>query len=171
MQALKKFVKWVLMFFGALVVLGIVIASCSSDKTSNSSSSNQPSAQETQTATDQSNTESQPAEPEQLETVTADQILNAYKTNEIAANQALKDKKFIVTGVIHAISADFSDKPVIELKAGGEYEFNQPQASLAEGEENKAASLGKGQSISMVCIGNSEVAGTPMLKDCVIQNS
>lgn len=166
MQALKKVIKWVLMFFGALVVLGIVIASCSSDKTSNSTSSNQPAAQETQVAA-----EAPPAEPEQLETVTADQILNAYKNNEVAANQALKDKKFIVTGVIHAISADFSDKPVIELKAGGEYEFNQPRASLAEGEENKAASLAKGQRISMVCIGNSEVAGTPMLKDCVIQNS
>lgn len=169
MQALKKVIKWVLMFFGAMVVLGIVIASCSSDKTTNSANEPAAAAQE---AADQSTTESQPAaEPEQLETVTADQILNAYKTNEIAANQALKDKKFIVTGVIHAISADFSDKPVIELKAGDEFEFNRPQASLAEGEENKAASLAKGQSISMACIGNSEVGGTPMLKDCVIQGS
>ena len=161
MQALKKLIKWVLMFFGALVVLGIVVTACSGDKKSDTSPSNQPTAQEAPV----------PAEPEQLETVTADQILNAYKNNEVAANQALKDKKFIVTGTIDSISADFSDKPVIELKAGGEYEFNQPRASLAEGEENKAASLAKGQRISMVCIGNSEVAGTPMLKDCVIQNS
>ena len=43
------------------------------------------------------------------------------------------------------------------------------RARLAKGEIDKAANLKKGQKINLVCVGNSEIAGTPMLKDCFIQ--
>lgn len=66
-----------------------------------------------------------------------------------------------------SIEADFNDEPYLVLKAGGDMDmFNQPQARLAKGEIDKAANLKKGQKINLVCVGNSEIAGTPMLKDC-----
>ncbi|MNE17756.1 TRNA-anti-like protein [compost metagenome] len=95
--------------------------------------------------------------------------MNAYKNNEVAANQQFKGKTLLVSATVSSIDAGISDEPYLTLKAGGEYEFNQPQAHLADAEQNKAASLSKGQKIKLLCTGNSEIAGTPMLDNCSIQ--
>jgi|LULJ01.1.fsa_nt_gb hypothetical protein len=111
--------------------------------------------------------ENTPAEPP-IET-TADALLKAYKDNEISANNQFKGKNILVSASIESIQADFSDKPFLTLKAGDQFEFNQPQAHFAESDEAKAGDLKKGQKVTLLCVGDSEMAGTPMLKDCVLQ--
>ena len=74
-----------------------------------------------------------------------------------------------MTAIVESIEAGLMDEPYLVLKAGDQFEFNKPQAHLAKEDEAKAATLSKGQQITLRCIGNSEVGGTPMLKDCVIQ--
>lgn len=153
---MKKVLKWIAIIFVILIVIGVILAP---DKnTSDASISNSDS-----TANNTDEVQSPPIE------VTATELLNAYKNNEVGANQQYKGKNLLVTAQIDAIQAGISDEPYLSLKAGGEFEFNKPQAHMAKSEYAKAASLSKGQSIKLLCVGNSEVAGTPMLKDCVIQ--
>ncbi|WP_151821030.1 OB-fold protein [Acinetobacter seifertii] len=154
---MKKIIKWVVI---AIILLIVLAAIFGPDKKKDSYSSS---------TTSEASTESAPAPPVPPVEVSANDLLKAYKDNEIAANNKFKDKSVLVSGTLKSIGADFSDKPLLTLKAGGEFEFNEPQATLAESDEPKAASLSKGQKIKLLCIGNSEVAGTPMLKDCVIQ--
>ena len=101
--------------------------------------------------------------------VKASELLNDYKNNEVAANKKYKDKTLEVTAIVESIQSGLMDEPYLVLKAGDQYDFNKPQAHIAKSDVDKAASLNKGQQVVLVCIGNSEVAGTPMLKDCVIQ--
>lgn len=149
---LKKILMWVGIVFVVLVVIGIFFG-----------------GKESPNATSAESTSEQTVQEEAPIQVKASELLNAYKNNEVAANQQFKGKTLLVTAIVDSIEADFRDKPYIVLKAGDQFEFNKPQAHLAESNEDKAASLSKGQQITLRCIGNSEVAGTPMLDECVIQ--
>lgn len=151
---IKKILMWVGVVFVVLVIIAIFTGGESKNSTSNSVTSTSPTQE--------------PVEDPAIE-VTANQLLKAYKNNEVAANQQYKGKVLLVSGVVDSIQAGLNDKPYISLKAGGEFEFNTPQARLIDSDEAKAATLSKGQKILLKCIGDSEVAGTPMLKDCVIQ--
>lgn len=152
---MKKIIKWVVI---AIIILIVLAAIFGSDKKKDSNNS-----------TESSQTTTEPTQAVPPVEVSANDLLKAYKDNEIAANNKFKDKSVLVSGTLKSIGAGITDKPLLTLKAGGEFEFNEPQATLAESDEAKAASLSKGQKIKLLCIGNSEVAGTPMLKDCVIQ--
>lgn len=101
-------------------------------------------------------------------TASADELLRAYKDNQVSANAKYKDKRILISAKIDAIQAGIGDKPYLLLKAGDQYEFSLPQAHMADDQESKSASLKKGQNINLQCIGNSSIAGTPMLKDCSI---
>ena len=115
---------------------------------------------------------SEPAKPaEPPIQVTANELLKAYKDNEVAANQKYKGKQLILNARISRIEAGIGDQPYLVLAAGNEFEFSRPQARLAEDQEAVAATLKKGQQVLLQCIGNSEVGGTPMLKDCRVQSS
>lgn len=153
---MKKFLKWVVIIFIVLIVIAVIFGKDEAGKSGNSTTQN-----------NDQNTSSGAVEPA-IE-VTADQLLNAYKNNEVAANQQFKGKKLLVSATIDSIQAGLGDEPYLSLRAGGEMEFNRPQAHLADSEQSKAAALNKGQKVKLLCIGNSEIAGSPMLADCVIQ--
>lgn len=108
-----------------------------------------------------------PAEPPVA--ISAKQLAVAYEENEVAANLKYKNRPLLVRGHIDSIEAGFGDQPYIVLGVGKAFALNRPQARLARGLENLAASLKKGQQVSLLCVGDSEVAGTPMLKSCRIQ--
>lgn len=101
--------------------------------------------------------------------VTASELVKAYKDNEIAANEKYKDKLLLVSGSIDSINAGMGDEPLIMLKSNSDYGMNNPHAKLADSDVKKAGTLKKGQTIKLLCKGNSEIAGSPMLEDCVIQ--
>ena len=153
---MKKFFKWVVIVFVVLVIIAVIFGKDEAGKSGNSTTQN-----------NDQNAATEKVEPP-VE-VTANQLLDAYKNNEVAANQQFKGKKLLVSATIDSIQAGLGDEPYLALKAGGEMEFNQPQAHLADSEQSKAAALSKGQQVKLLCIGNSEVAGSPMLADCVIQ--
>lgn len=154
---MKKLLKWIALIFIALIVIGFLVGGNENNTQQNTQEAISTPAQ----------ADIVPSEPP-LET-TANELLQAYKDNEIAANQKFKDKVLLIKASIESIDADFSDKPVLKLKAGGEFEFNQPQALLADNALEQASQLKKGQKIVLRCIGASEVAGTPMLRECTIE--
>ncbi len=101
-------------------------------------------------------------------TVTADELLKSYKENELAGDQKYKDKLLIVTGKLDSIQSGIGDSPFILLKAGGDMEFNKPQAHFDKSQSADLAKLKKGTAIKIQCTGNGEIAGAPMLKDCKV---
>jgi len=150
---MKKFLKWAVIVIVVLFILGAIFGN---DKDSDGASTN----------TNTSST-SEPEAPA-IE-VSANELLSAYNDNEVGANAKYKGKVLLVSATIDSIAAGFNDDPYLVLKAGGQFEFNKPQAHLAKSEHDKAVELKKGQKITLKCIGNSELAGTPMLAKCVIQ--
>lgn len=154
---MKKIFKWVAIIFVILIVIAVIFGKDETAQSNNNAT----------TENNSQNVSNEAAEPPV--DVTADQLLNAYKNNEVSANQQFKGKTLLVSATIDSIQAGFNDEPYISLKAGGEIEFNQPQAHLADSELSKAATLSKGQKVKLLCVGNSEIAGSPMLADCVIQ--
>lgn len=156
---MKKILKWVAIIFVVLIVIGLIFGKDDKKVTS---------------TTPENTTTTQSAEMPQAEVIppleiTSDEILKAYKTNEIAANKRFKGQTLLVTGKIESIEADFSDDPVIVFKTADQYEFLKPRASLTKEEQDKAADLSKGQNIKLLCSKINEVAGMPTISECLIQ--
>jgi len=99
--------------------------------------------------------------------ITSVELAKAFEKNEVAAQQKYGASPLLVSGKITGITLDFMDLPVVQLP--GTNQFADVQASL--GEEGKAvsATLKKGQDIVVRCGKVSEVVGTPMLDECVVQ--
>lgn len=96
--------------------------------------------------------------------VTARELAKAFETNEVAAQAKYGDKPLLVTGVIHSITLDFADDPVLQLVSTNQF----LPASAALGSEGKAAAatLKKGQTITLHCANVTEIIGAPRLEDC-----
>ena len=112
---MKKILKWVAIVFVALVVIGLIFGK---DENKNSSSTSEPN----NAVSDVSNEAQQPEAIPPME-VTSEEILKAYKTNEIAANKKFKDQNLLVSGRIDSIEADFSDDPVRRILLESHHPF------------------------------------------------
>ena len=143
----------------ALLILPLMLQACGE----------QPTNSNTTAATTATTTTPEAATPTETPmTVTADELLKGYKENELAGDQKFKDKNLIVTGKIESIESGIADMPYIMLKAGGDMEFMKPQAHFNKEDTPVLAQLKKGQAIKLQCVGNGEVGGMPMLKDCKV---
>lgn len=147
----KKIVKWIVIIVIALFIIGLIFGSDDAETTKTSTSSETVAEAPTETATP----------------VTAQEIFEAYDNNEVAADQQYKDKPLLVTGTVSGISSDFMDDAQVQLATSNE--FMDVMASGDDTFNSAAATLSKGQKITMLCQGGGEVVGSPMLSDCVIQ--
>ncbi|MBZ1392289.1 OB-fold putative lipoprotein [Psychrobacter pacificensis] len=148
---MKKIVKWIVIIVIALFIIGLIFGSDDAETTTTSTSSETVAEAPTETATP----------------VTAQEIFEAYDNNEVAADQQYKDKPLLVTGKVSGISSDFMDDAQVQLATSNE--FMDVMASGDDTFNSAAATLSKGQKITMLCQGGGEVVGSPMLSDCVIQ--
>lgn len=97
---------------------------------------------------------------------TAEQITGDYGKNEIRANSLYKNKQFFITGKINSIEAGIDDKPVVSLKTKANYGFNSPLLRFNKIDQAKVSDLNKGEKVTFLCTGKSEIAGTPILESC-----
>ena len=144
------------------LVAGLLVLSACSDNTATAPQDVQADASQETVVTP----ETEPAE--EVLNVTADELLAAYKENELAGDKQFKGKTLIVTGVLDSIQSGFGDTPYLMLKAGDEYEFNMPQAHFNASETDSLVALKKGESIQIQCVSDGEMMGSPMLKDCKV---
>lgn len=156
---MKKVLKWIVIGFVALIVIGLIFGK---DNTT-------PSTEKTQEYENQETAQVEQVQEAPPMEVTSEDILKAYKSNEMAANKKFKGQQLLVSGKIDSIEADISDNAVITFKTADQYEFLKPRASLTKEETDKATNLAKGQSIKLLCLDISEIAGMPHLKKCTIQ--
>ena len=105
--------------------------------------------------------------PVETVAVTARELFSAYESNEVAADKQFKGKMLEVTGTISSIDSGFGDGAIVQLSTGNDF-----QSVSAQGDDSftdVAATLSKGQQVTMICKGDGEVIGSPMLSDCVVQ--
>lgn len=80
---------------------------------------------------------------------TAIALMKMYDENEVAADEKIGGRKVEVKGIVQSIDKDFSGSVVVLLQSGNE--FMPARFGMEETEKNKAASLRKGQTVSILC--------------------
>lgn len=97
--------------------------------------------------------------------ISPEKLHQEYEKNEVRADKNFKGKKLIVSGVISKIQSGLRDEPSVVFKT--KKAFQSPQANFAKTAQDKVIDLDKGQEIHLVCVGGGEIAGTPLLIDCL----
>jgi hypothetical protein len=89
----------------------------------------------------------------------ADELLSAYRSNEIKADMLYKGKRFRLTGTVMRIRSDFMNEPQIEL-------VREYSGVTVKGiGKQLAASLNKGDTFEADCTVNGSIVGSP-IADC-----
>ncbi|WP_025714273.1 OB-fold protein, partial [Klebsiella sp. 10982] len=81
-------------------------------------------------------------------------------------HKQFKGKWLIISGKVGDINTDITNSAYVAFSVDDS--FNSPQASFIESEEDKLANLRQGQYVKAICIGNGDIAKTPMLKNCTL---
>lgn len=97
--------------------------------------------------------------------VDAKVLVAAYARNADAADKRYKGVGLRVTGVVAEEPALYRRSPFVALE--GTDLTNRPVAVLDPARKDQLAGLRSGQSVTLDCLGNGHVSGTPMLKSCV----
>ena len=145
------------------VVVVVVLAAIGSNMSTPQTSTSAPQAQQAPTTQQKTPT---PTPKEAVVKVTATELYAAYKANEIAADDQYKGKTLEVTGIVDSIGKDILDTPYIQLEGGNS--FSGVQCMLSKDESSKAASVKKGQKITLQGRGDGKALLTPIIRDCVI---
>lgn len=118
-------------------------------------------------ATDNSTSQSDVA-PKQVTQVNIEDILSAYKNNEVGADNIFKGQIIQTTGVIGSVKKDVLDNLYVILGTGAQFEIPQIQAFFDNSQNNQLATLNKGEKLTVVC----HIEGLMMnvlAKKCVIK--
>jgi len=165
-----KFLKWVAIVIVALFILAAIFGKgekATATAVDASTSSDVPAVVDSAKPTEVVASVSTSAPAPVVIQVTAKELAQQYEDNEAAGDAKYKNKLLEVTGVITSITKDLFDDTQIHLK--GIHSFFDVYATLESSEEAKAIELKKQQPITLHCIGDGEVIGVPLLKNCMIQ--
>lgn len=155
-----------IVFFGLIILIAITAAgSDSNDAKSAANNSNLPQEAISPSPSDDT--------PPYIE-VSASQLWNAYKENEVNADLLYKDKLLAVTGKISNIGKDVvSEAPCVSLDSGDSYGLYPIQCFFPKsGEQTELlASLSNGDTVTIfgTCTGN--FLTVVQLSDCYLQSS
>ena len=120
-----------------------------------------------QTSVSNENSNKKQMEPEL--NISATELINAYKENEIKADKMYKGKIVEVNGIVDAIDSGIDDKAIVRLSNGDEFSFDNVQCCIDDENQDKACELEKGQNVTIIGEASGEIAGTPFIKDCKIK--
>ena len=102
-------------------------------------------------------------------TVSAVDLIKEYANNEVKADQMYKGKVARITGIVDGIDSDMSDDAVVRLSDGSEFSITNVHCYIKSSDKEKAATLAKGQNVTIIGKLNGEVVGSPCVKDCTIE--
>lgn len=81
--------------------------------------------------------------------VSASELFQDYKSNEVAADEKYKGKTLEVTGTVHSIGKDILNTIYVTLEGGGRFEIMSVQCYFSDKYKSEAARLSKGQMITV----------------------
>ena len=120
-----------------------------------------------QTSVSNENSNKKQMEPEL--NISATELINAYKENEVKADKIYKGKIVEVNGIVDAIDSGIDDKAVIRLSDGDEFSFYNVHCYIDDENQDKACELKKGENVTIIGKEDGEIAGQPCIKDCKIK--
>jgi hypothetical protein len=100
--------------------------------------------------------------------VSAADLIDEYKANEVSADERYKHQALAVTGIVDSIGKDILDNLYVTLNDGGKYEFTKVQCMFGEDHKSELASLNKGVQIRVVGICHGKL-GNVLLRECSIR--
>jgi tRNA_anti-like len=107
-------------------------------------------------------------QPEQVMQVNIRDILSAYESNEVGADNKYKGNLIQVTGIIESIKKDILDNLYVTLGTGAEFEIPQIQAFFDDSMNDQLGQLRKGSQLTVVCRINGLMMNV-LAEDCVIK--
>ena len=149
--------------------LGSVTGGNSNNKISDSkqTSVSVENSDDKQTSVSNENSNKKQMEPEL--SISATELINAYKENEVKADKMYKGKIVEVNGIVDGIDSDMDDKAVVRLSDGDEFSIYTVSCRIDDENQDKACELEKGQNVTIVGEADGEVIGMPFIKDCKIK--
>lgn len=97
--------------------------------------------------------------------LSAKELQQSYASNEARGDKNYKGKNIIITGIVESIDSRFGDIPVIRLKTGEM--FSNVMVNLAKKYRDIAVDVDKNQKVTLACIGDGIIIGSPTLKECM----
>ena len=162
----------VLTVIGGLVIIG-VLGSITGGNSNNKISDNKQTSvsvensDSKQTSASNENSNKKQMEPEL--NISATELINAYKENEIKADKMYKGKIVEVNGIVDAIDSGIDDKAIVRLSDGDEFSFDNVQCCIDDENQDKACELKKGENVTIIGKADGEIAGQPCIKNCKIK--
>ena len=149
--------------------LGSVTGGNSNNKISDSKQTNVSveNSDSKQTSVSNENSNKKQMEPEL--NISATELINAYKENEVKADKIYKGKIVEVNGIVDAIDSGIDDKAVIRLSDGDEFSFYNVHCYIDDENQDKACELKKGENVTIIGKEDGEIAGQPCIKNCKIK--
>jgi 6-phosphogluconate dehydrogenase (decarboxylating) len=152
--------KKILIGVGILIGIGIIGAAMDDGK-ANKEIASAPAENKTSEAPAQ---DAQAAQEEiKKNTITANQLVDAYEANEVSADNQYKDKTVYVSGKVGDIAKDVLDNIYIILKTG-DMEVNNVQCYFDDADA--AAKLTKGSKITLKGTCKGKVILNVVVEDC-----
>ena len=149
--------------------LGSITGGNSNNKISDSKQTNVSveNSDSKQTSASNENSNKKQMEPEL--SISAAELINAYKENEVKADKMYKDKIVEVNGIVDAVDSGIDDKAVVRLSDGDEFSFYNVHCYIDDENQDKACELKKGENVTIIGKEDGEIAGQPCIKDCKIK--
>ena len=162
----------VLTVIGGLVIIGVLGSITGGNSNNKISDSKQTSvsienSDSKQTSVSNENSNKKQMEPEL--NISATELINAYKENEVKADKIYKGKIVEVNGIVDAIDSGIDDKAVIRLSDGDEFSFYNVHCYIDDENQDKACELKKGENVTIIGKEDGEIAGQPCIKNCKIK--
>ena len=162
----------VLTVIGGLVIIGALGSITGGNSNNKISDSKQTSVSVENNDSKQTSVSTENSNKKQMEpelNISATELINAYKENEIKADKMYKGKIVEVNGIVDAIDSGIDDKAIVRLSDGDEFSFDNVQCCIDDENQDKACELKKGENVIIIGKADGEIAGTPFIKDCKIK--
>ena len=162
----------VLTVIGGLVIIGALGSITGGNSNNNISDSKQTSVSAENSDSKQTSASNENSNKKQMEpelNISATELINAYKENEVKADKMYKGKIVEVNGIVDGIDSGIDDKAIVRLSNGDEFSFDNVQCCIDDENQNKACELKKGENVTIIGKADGEIAGTPFIKDCKIK--
>ena len=147
------------------VICGLVIIGALGSVTGGNS--NNKISDSKQTSVSNENSNKKQMEPEL--SISATELINAYKENEVKADKIYKDKIVEVNGIVDGIDSDMDDKAVVRLSDGDKFSIYTVSCYIDDENQDNACELKKGENVTIIGKADGEIIGEPVIKDCKIK--
>ncbi len=99
--------------------------------------------------------------------LTATELWSAYTRDAAAADRQFRQHSVQVTGTVRSVDRNFEGDMVVRL--GTPDPFDSVNATIATRNDPALATLAKGRSVSLLCVGHGAMMGAPLLAGCFVR--